>query len=129
MPRPAPTPSLLAVLSLLGVAALGGCATREDSADGASDSGGSGNFPVTVQAQDAPKLTLQQRPDRIVSLSPTATEVLYKIGAGEQVVAAHQYSTYPEQAPSKDGLTALKHDPEKLTTSDRDLVLVNPVTG
>src|SRR5699024_6840713 len=125
MPRLSPAPSLLAVLSLLGVAALGGCATREDSTDGSSDSAGSGNFPVTVQAQDAPKLTLQQRPDRIVSLSPTATEVLYKIGAGEQVVAADQYSTYPEQAPNKDGVSALKPDPEKLTTFDPDLVVVS----
>src|SRR5699024_8193020 len=102
---------------------------REDSTDGSSDSAGSGNFPVTVQAQDAPKLTLQQRPDRIVSLSPTATEVLYKIGAGEQVVAADQYSTYPEQAPNKDGVSALKPDPEKLTTFDPDLVVVSSDNG
>lgn len=117
-----PVPPLLAALSLLGVAALAGCASREDSTD---SSGDSGNFPVTVRAQDAPKLTLRQRPDRIVSLSPTATEVLYKVGAGDQVVAADQFSTYPKKAPNKKELSALDPDPEELATFEPDVVIVN----
>src|SRR5699024_10025649 len=59
------------------------------------------------------------------SLSPTATEVMYKIGAGDQVVAADQYSTYPDQAPNKDGLSALDPDPEELSTFEPDLVVVS----
>jgi iron complex transport system substrate-binding protein len=35
---------------------------------------------------------------RIVSLSPTATEMLYAIGAGEQVVAVDDYSNFPAEA-------------------------------
>lgn len=120
-----PVPSLLAVLSLLGVAALAGCASREDSRDGSGDSTGSEDFPVTVRAQDAPKLTLRERPDRIVSLSPTATEVLYKVGAGGQVVAADQFSTYPKKAPNKEELSALDPDPEELATFKPDVVIVN----
>ena len=33
------------------------------------------------------ELTIEQRPDTIVSLSPTATETLWAVGAGAQVVA------------------------------------------
>jgi iron complex transport system substrate-binding protein len=44
-------------------------------------------------AQQAPK------PARIVSLSPTATEVLFAIGAGKEVVAVDDQSNYPASAP------------------------------
>ena len=38
-------------------------------------------------------------PHRIVSLSPTATESLFAIGAGKQVVAVDDQSDYPKRAP------------------------------
>ena len=38
-------------------------------------------------------------PKRIVSLSPTATESLFAIGAGKQVIAVDEYSDYPRRAP------------------------------
>ena len=38
-------------------------------------------------------------PTRIVSLSPTATEDLFAIGAGKQVVAVDDQSNYPPNAP------------------------------
>jgi cobalamin transport system substrate-binding protein len=38
-------------------------------------------------------------PRRIVSLSPTATESLFAIGAGRQVVAVDEQSDYPKRAP------------------------------
>jgi ABC-type Fe3+-hydroxamate transport system substrate-binding protein len=38
-------------------------------------------------------------PQRIISLSPTATESLFAIGAGKQVVAVDDQSDYPKQAP------------------------------
>ena len=40
-----------------------------------------GSFPVTVVASNG-KVTVSKRPSRIVSLSPTATETLFAIGAG-----------------------------------------------
>ena len=39
-----------------------------------------------------------KREVRIVSLSPTATEMLYAVGAGAQVVAVDEYSNYPQEA-------------------------------
>ena len=35
---------------------------------------------------------------RIISLAPNLTEVLFYVGAGEQIVGADEYSNYPEQA-------------------------------
>ncbi len=39
-----------------------------------------------------------RRPSRIVSLSPTATEMLFAIGAGDQVMAVDDQSNYPPEA-------------------------------
>jgi len=50
-----------------------------------------------AQSNAAPSLTNSSL--RIVSLSPTATEDLFAIGAGKFVVATDSYSYYPKQAP------------------------------
>ena len=55
-------------------------------------------FPVTITAANG-KVTVPKRPARIVSLSPTATESLFAIGAGTQVIAVDDQSDYPKSAP------------------------------
>ena len=55
-------------------------------------------FPVMVTAANG-AVTVKSRPDRIVSLAPTATEDLYAVGAGPQVVAVDDDSDYPASAP------------------------------
>lgn len=89
---------LLATLALLiGTTA---CATRpEPGTPPAPPNDPASAFParVTVPGQDP--VTLPEQPKRIVSLSPTATETLYEIGAGDRVVAVDKYSNYPERAP------------------------------
>ncbi|HEX4090139.1 MAG TPA: ABC transporter substrate-binding protein [Trebonia sp.] len=63
-------------------------------------------FPTTLAATNGP-VTIKTEPTRIVSLDPTATEDLYAIGAGTQVVAVDQDSNYPPGVPttSLSGLT------------------------
>jgi len=55
-------------------------------------------FPVTVHAADG-TVRITARPTAIVSLSPTATEMLYAIGAGSQVKAVDLNSDYPPGVP------------------------------
>ncbi|HZQ58314.1 MAG TPA: ABC transporter substrate-binding protein [Acidimicrobiales bacterium] len=56
------------------------------------------SFPATVTASNG-AITIPARPTRILSLSATATEMLYAIGAGSQVVGVDKYSTDPPNAP------------------------------
>jgi iron complex transport system substrate-binding protein len=60
--------------------------------------------------------------ERIVSLSPTATEMLFAIGAGDQVVAADSYSTYPKEAPDTD-LDGFEPNVEAIIDYEPDLVV------
>lgn len=68
--------------------------------------------------------TTVDAPERIVSLSPTATEVLFAIGAGDQVVAADSFSNFPEEAPTTD-LSAFEPNLEAISTYEPDLVVVD----
>jgi len=64
-------------------------------------------------------------PTRIVSISPTATESLYAIGAGNRVVAVDSDSNYPPSAPRKSGLIAYSPNAEAIAgTYNPDLVVV-----
>jgi iron complex transport system substrate-binding protein len=58
----------------------------------------SASFPVSVHAANG-TVRVTSRPTAIVSLSPTATEMLYAIGAGNQVKAVDLNSDYPPGVP------------------------------
>jgi iron complex transport system substrate-binding protein len=63
-------------------------------------------------------------PDHIVSLSATSTEMLFAIGAGDQVVAVDSYSNYPAEAPTTD-LSAYEPNIEAIAGYEPDLVVVD----
>ena len=58
-----------------------------------------------------------------MSLSPTATEDLFAIGAGPQVVAVDDQSNYPASAPRTD-LSGLKPNVEAIAAKKPDLVVI-----
>ena len=55
---------------------------------------------VVVVDDNGQEVRLEQPTQRIISLAPNITEVLFYIGAGEQIVGADEYSNYPEAAKS-----------------------------
>ncbi|MBW3612212.1 MAG: ABC transporter substrate-binding protein [Actinobacteria bacterium] len=97
--------------ALLVTAALAG-ACADDSTDVATEPAG----PAPTEAADLPQ--------RIVSLSPTATEMLFAIGAGGQVVAVDEQSNFPPEAPTTD-LSGFNPNLEAITTYQPDLVVLS----
>ena len=77
---------------------------------------------ATTTTSSGPKTT--DVPQRIVSLSPTATEILFAVGAAEQVVAVDQYSYYPPEAPVTD-LSGWDPNVEAVLAYEPDLVLIS----
>ena len=63
-------------------------------------------------------------PKRIISLSPSATEILYAIGAGSQVIAVDDLSNYPSKAPITK-LSAFSPNVEALLNYKPDLIILN----
>jgi len=97
--------ALVAVLLALVLAACG-------------SSGGS-STPSPASTQAAPPA-----PHRIVSLSPPATESLFAIGAGEQVVAVDDQSNYPAEAPHTK-LSSYQPNVEAIAAYNPDLVVIS----
>jgi iron complex transport system substrate-binding protein len=83
----------------------------------------SASFPVSVHAANG-TVRVTSRPTAIVSLSPTATEMLYAIGAGSQVKAVDLNSDYPPGVPRTklDGNTP---NVEAIATYRPDLVVAS----
>jgi iron complex transport system substrate-binding protein len=63
-------------------------------------------------------------PQAIISLSATATEMLFAIGAGDQVIAVDEYSTYPAEAPVTD-LSGFTPNVEAIAEYEPDLVVIS----
>lgn len=63
-------------------------------------------------------------PKRIISLSPSATETLFAIGAGKQVIAVDDLSNYPSNAPITK-LSAFSPNVEALLNYKPDLIILN----
>lgn len=79
-------------------------------------------FPVTVTAANG-EVTVAERPEAIVSLSPSLTEMLYAIGAGDQVAAVDQYSNHPDGTPVTD-MSGFRPNLEAIIGYEPDLVVL-----
>ena len=153
-PVPMKTPLRAGLLALAAAALVTGCASASSSAPAAnssppaslspaansspsgsaSQSTAAASFPVTITASNG-SVTIKAKPAHIVSLSPTATETLYAVGAGGQVVAVDSDSDYPASAPvtKLSGLTPnveaiAKYNPDLVIASENSNGLVTGLT-
>ena len=111
------------LLALVAGACGGGSAEPSGSEPAAAPSESDGSFPVTLSTANG-KMTIEERPVRIVSLSPTATEMLFAIEAGDQVIAADDNSNFPADAPTTK-LSGFEPNVEAIADYDPDLVVVS----
>ncbi len=111
----------LTVLALLAAGLLA-ASPSISAAGGAEARIEQAKFPVAVTTAGA-TVTVPPRPTRIMSLSATATEMLYAVGAGHQVVAVDKYSTDPPNAP-RTKLTGYETGPEGYVHYHPDLILL-----
>jgi iron complex transport system substrate-binding protein len=67
--------------------------------------------------------------DRIVSLAPSATEILFAIGAGDRIVGTDDFSDYPPEAADIEKVGSLTPDLERVVALQPDLVLGSKITS
>jgi iron complex transport system substrate-binding protein len=134
-------PSLIRRLGVLAAAAAlavtaAACSSTQASNTSATASSSSGAIPAASTGQAFPasiaaangRVKVASRPTAILSLSPTATEMLYAIGAGSQVKAVDSLSDYPPQAP-RTKLSAYQPNVEAIVAEKPDLVVESGDTG
>lgn len=87
-------------------------------------------YPITLTDQSETAVTLAAAPERIVSLAPQHTELLFALGAGERVVGVTTYCNVPEEAKSREqvgGFVGSSISLERVVRLKPDLVLANGV--
>ncbi len=110
--------------ALVSALLLTGCGQADSDQDTQqSTPAGGGSFPAVVTAGNG-EITVPAKPKRIVSLAPAATEMLYAIGAGKQVVATDELSNFPEEAPQTK-LSGFKPNAEAVIGYTPDLVVLS----
>jgi iron complex transport system substrate-binding protein len=105
--------------------ALAACGATSSGSPASSQSA---HFPVTIVEAGGASVTITKQPQRIVSLSPTATEMLFAIAAGSQVVAVDDQSTFPSNAPVTK-LSGFQPNVEAIAAYAPDLVVAADDTG
>ncbi len=85
---------------------------------------GTSDFPLSVEDSAGRQVSLDGPPSAIVSLSAGHTEMLYAIGAGDQVIAADGYSDCPAAAADLPHLDAFSPSVESIVALEPDLVII-----
>jgi iron complex transport system substrate-binding protein len=83
---------------------------------------------ITVTDQLNRTVTLPQVPQRIISIAPANTEILYALGLADRIVAVTDYCNYPPEAKEKDSIGGFSSpNLEKIIVLAPDLVLAAPI--
>jgi len=73
-------------------------------------------------------VTVEKIPQRIISLSPSNTEILFALGLGDKVVGVTEYCNYPQEAATKSKVGGFSTvDIEKVVSLEPDLVLATNI--
>jgi len=110
---------VVAVSALL----LTACGQSNTSSPEGVASNAAASFPVTIENNGA-SVVIPEQPNAIISLSPTATEILFAIDAGRQVIAVDDQSNFPTEAPISD-LSGFTPNLESIVALSPDLVVVS----
>lgn len=142
--RPRAVPTLLVVLFAVLLAACSGTATTSIPPDATGSTVPSTTasptpaatpeptpvpaFPVSLTDDEGTVVEIATEPQRIVSLSPANTEILFALGAGDRVVATDNSSDYPAEAVELPDVIAFEGftvvvDVEQIVALEADLVV------
>ncbi len=109
---------LLSAILMLSATALAGCTQSDQGADAKEsptaaadkadasenqpeDTKGSASdveYPLTITDGLGDEVTFEKEPQRVISLAPASTEILFALGAGDRVKGRTDYCSYPEEA-------------------------------
>jgi len=85
-------------------------------------------FPLTVVDDLGRKVQIAQLPQRIVSLAPSNTEIIYALGLEDKLVGTTDYCDYPEAAKSKPRVASYTTpNLEKVVSVQPDLILAEAI--
>ena len=87
-------------------------------------------YPLTVTDDAGRAVTVARRPQRIVSLAPSNTELLFALGLADRVVGVDKYSNYPPEVTQKPQISDYSStNLEQVVATEPDLILAAGITS
>src|SRR6056297_3046885 len=85
-------------------------------------------FPLTVLDDLDEKIVMEEKPEKIISLSPNTTEILFAVGAGDNVIGVTTFADYPEEATEVEKIGSITEiNIEKIVSMEPDIVIAASV--
>ncbi|WP_309121128.1 ABC transporter substrate-binding protein [Paenibacillus sp.] len=126
---------LLSVVLAVAVAACGGTAEEtappaaepapqgaESAAESPAESPAEAAYPLTVTDASGTEVVFEKAPERIVSIAPSETEVLFAVGAGASVVGVDDWSDFPADVEGLPRVGGLEANVEAILELEPDVV-------
>lgn len=118
----------LLVITLLLAFVLTACSKetekKEDKTNVQADD--TAKYPITIEDSKGTKIEITKEPERIISMGPSLTELVYKFGLSEKLVARTDYCDYPEEAKEVASIGDFySMDIEKIIDLDPDVIFAS----
>jgi iron complex transport system substrate-binding protein len=82
-------------------------------------------FPVTMKDARGKEVTLESKPEKIVSLIPSNTEILFELGLNDEMVGVSNYDNYPKEVLEKEKVGDMNVNVEKVVSLQPDIVFAH----
>lgn len=130
------TKNLIILLLIIALSfSLTACSKEDNSAQTSNEAEGNGEtvksqFPLTITDFLGREITIEKEPERIVSLAPSVTELIFAVGAGDRVVGVTEYDTYPEEVKDLPKVGGFKGpNIELITAQEPDIIFASTLSG
>ena len=111
-----------------------GCKYKEGLSENVTNKGESvslsdSSFPVTVTDSYNKQVKIDKEPEKIISLAPNITEIIYELDREDKLVGRTEYCDYPEEVKNITSIGTIE-DPniEKIVELKPDLVIASPLS-
>lgn len=103
--------------------ALSACGTDTENEKPGKETNSDKQSSYTVKDDRNKEITFDKVPEKVISLAPSNTEILFELGAGDKIIGATEYDHYPEEAKKIERVAdAMKFNAEKIISLKPDAV-------
>jgi iron complex transport system substrate-binding protein len=83
-------------------------------------------YPVDITDSNGDVITIESEPEKVVSVAPNLTELIYELGAGDKLVGRSDYCDYPEEVSEVPSVgTIYEPNIETIIEMEPDVVVVS----
>ncbi len=82
-------------------------------------------FPLTMTDATGKDIVLEAPPERIISLIPSNTEILFGLGLNDKIVGVNDYDDYPPEVADKEKVGSMEFNIEQIIALQPDIVFAH----